>query len=62
MVSHNPFAVDTAGLKELLGEQPLWRHSVELATNVFDEFNGYSERSKPTLCKVTVSRDAKGII
>ncbi len=60
MVSHNPFAVDTAGLKELLGEQPLWRHSVELATNVFDEFNGYSERSKPTLCKVTVSRDAKG--
>lgn len=60
MVTNTPFAVDTAGLKEILGEQPLWRHSVELATNVFDEFNGYSERAKPTTCKVTVERDSKG--
>ena len=60
MVNNTPFAVDTDGLKEILGEQPLWRHSVELATNVFDEFNGYSERSKPTTCKVSVERDSKG--
>ena len=58
-MASTPFAVDTAGLKELLGEQPLWRHSVELATNVFDEFNGYSDRAKPTTCEVKVYRDSK---
>ena len=58
-MANTPFTVDTAGLKELLGEQPLWRHSVELATNVFDEYLGYSDRRRPTVCEIKVYRDQK---
>lgn len=48
-VQNNWIKVDTDGFKYSIGDIPLWRNTVELITNVFDEYRGYDDsRTKPS--------------
>ncbi len=56
----NPaFEVDAKGLQEILGAVPTWRHALELVANVFDEYKGYNDRAKPSVCRVDVTREGR---
>ena len=48
-IKNNWIKVDTDGFKYSIGDIPLWRNTVELITNVFDEYRGYDQsRTKPS--------------
>ena len=58
-MANNAFEVDAKGLQEILGAVPTWRHALELVANVFDEYKGYNDRTKPSVCRVDATREGR---